>query len=138
MIYLKAKSHQPDLLPPINLGYPINTTADDFSLVTDSLQRNGYFASSSHGNDDLFRFQKLANHEVLAMGLVINSLGEAVEGYKATVKNRNTGTKLAVQKDKGAMTFLAERGEPYDITVEHENYQTAQQELLIPFDRTRN
>jgi outer membrane protein OmpA-like peptidoglycan-associated protein/tetratricopeptide (TPR) repeat protein len=117
---------------PVNLGYPINTTADDFSLITDPGQRNGYFASSRNGNDDLFSFQKLSNNQVLAMGIVKNSQEEIVEGYKATVTNRNTGAKVSVQKDRGGMSFLAERGQTYDITVEHDNYQTAQQDLNIP------
>jgi len=117
---------------PVNLGYPINTTADDFSLITDASQRSGYFASSRLGNDDLFSFQKLSNNQVLAMGLVKNIFEEIIEGYKAEITNRNTGTKVVVQKDKGGMSFLAERGQTYDITVEHEKYLTAQQELRIP------
>ena len=44
--------------PPVNLGYPLNSTADDFSLITQPDQRNGYFASARGGNDDLFSFNK--------------------------------------------------------------------------------
>ena len=54
-----------EFTPPINLAYPINSTADDFSLVTAPDQRNGYFASSRTGNDDLFSFQKLSVNQVL-------------------------------------------------------------------------
>lgn len=53
--------------PPQNLGYPMNSPADDFSLITTGKQRNGYFASARSGNDDLFSFQKLApNIKILA------------------------------------------------------------------------
>lgn len=44
--------------PPVNLGYPLNSTADDFSLITRDDERNGYIASARHGNDDLFSFNK--------------------------------------------------------------------------------
>jgi len=44
--------------PPLNLGYPMNSSADDFSFITRIDQRNGYFASSRKGNDDLFYFEK--------------------------------------------------------------------------------
>ena len=44
--------------PPVNLGAPINSTADDFSLITKGDQYSGYFASSRNGNDDLFTFRK--------------------------------------------------------------------------------
>ena len=118
--------------PAVNLGYPINSTADDFSLVTDLDQRTGYFASSRNGNDDLFSFQKLSANDVLAMGFVTNTSGKIIEDYRATVINKNTGSTIPVQNDKGAMTFLGERGETYQISVGHENYQTALQELHIP------
>ncbi|HEY5750107.1 MAG TPA: OmpA family protein [Chryseolinea sp.] len=44
--------------PPQNLGYPVNTTADDFSFITTGDQYAGYFASARNGNDDLFSFKK--------------------------------------------------------------------------------
>ncbi len=44
--------------PPQNPGYPINSHADDFSLITDSLHFTGYFASARDGNDDIFFFRK--------------------------------------------------------------------------------
>lgn len=44
--------------PPVNMGYPMNSTADDFSLITRLDQRKGYFASSRTGNDDLYYFEK--------------------------------------------------------------------------------
>ena len=43
--------------PPENLGYPMNSNADDFSLISAPDQHSGYFASSRSGNDDLFYFR---------------------------------------------------------------------------------
>ncbi len=43
---------------PVNLGYPINSNLDDFSLITTSDERSGYFASARNGSDDLFSFNK--------------------------------------------------------------------------------
>lgn len=119
---------------PVNLGYPLNSTADDFSLVTDPTQRNGYYASSRYGNDDLFSFRKLATNQVLALGLVTNSMGETVDGYKALVTNKNSNSKIPVQIEKGVMNFLGDRGETYSISVEHDQYQSASEELAIPAD----
>ncbi len=119
---------------PVNLGYPINSTADDFSLITNLEQRNGYLASSRNGNDDIFSFQMLSNNDVLAMGRVTNILGELVSGHRATVIDKNTGDTLSTETTKGNLTFLGERGKAYDISVEHENYQTASQELRIPLN----
>ncbi|WP_276371299.1 OmpA family protein [Chryseolinea sp. H1M3-3] len=117
---------------PVNLGYPINSTSDDFSLIINPEQRSGYFASARNGNDDIFSFQMLTNVDVLAMGRVTNILGELVSGHKAIVTEKSTGDTLAVETDKGSLTFLGERGKAYDVTVAHENYQTTSQELNIP------
>jgi outer membrane protein OmpA-like peptidoglycan-associated protein len=47
---------------PVNIGFPINTRFDDFSLIVDSTGRAGYFASnrpSGDGLDDIYNFQTL-------------------------------------------------------------------------------
>lgn len=42
-----------------NMQYPINSTADDFSIVFQAGKRKGMFASSRNkGNDDIFSFEK--------------------------------------------------------------------------------
>ncbi len=117
---------------PINLGYPINSTADDFSLVADPTQRTGYFASARYGNDDLFSFRKLETNQVLALGLVTDSSGHAVDGYKAVVINKNSNSNIPVHVEKGVMSFLGDRNETYQISVEHDKYESAFEELAIP------
>ena len=42
---------------PLNLDPPINSTGDDFSLITDSTFTLGYFASDRNRSDDIFRFE---------------------------------------------------------------------------------
>lgn len=128
----KSEASAGSFTQPKNMGYPINSTADDFSLVTDPEQRQGYLASSRHGNDDLFSFKLLLQNQVLAMGVVKNVMGELVDGYKATVTDKKTGATVAVKTNKGDMSFLTERGHDYDVTVEHEKYETASQEVRIP------
>lgn len=42
-----------------NMGYPINSARDDFSIIIDKVFKSGYFSSgraSSTGNDDLYHF----------------------------------------------------------------------------------
>jgi hypothetical protein len=44
---------------PENVGSPINTPADDFSMYLDQYMENGYFASNREGGmggDDIYRF----------------------------------------------------------------------------------
>ena len=117
---------------PLNLGYPVNSTADDFSLITDPTQRNGYFASARYGNDDLFSFRKLATNQVLALGLVTDSSGHAIDGFRAVVTDKHSNSNIPVQIEKGVMSFLGDRNETYKISVEHDKYQSASEELAIP------
>ncbi len=51
--------------PPQNMGFPINSNADDFAFITKGDEQNGYFSSSRNGNDDLFDFYKRA--EIIKM-----------------------------------------------------------------------
>ncbi|MGL1888125.1 MAG: hypothetical protein OCD76_16535 [Reichenbachiella sp.] len=43
---------------PKNLGYPLNSRNDDFSIVFDEDGGQGYFASNRNGNDDIFYFKQ--------------------------------------------------------------------------------
>ncbi|MBA4054573.1 MAG: hypothetical protein C0490_07670, partial [Marivirga sp.] len=61
--------------PPVNMGYPINSTGDDFSLITRLDQRKGYFASSRKGNDDLYYFEKPLQ-EINIMAHIYDSLSQ--------------------------------------------------------------
>lgn len=41
---------------PVHLDSAINSTADDFGLVADSTDENGYFSTNRRRNDDIFSF----------------------------------------------------------------------------------
>jgi outer membrane protein OmpA-like peptidoglycan-associated protein len=41
---------------PVHLDSAINSTADDFGLVTDSIAENGYFSTNRRKTDDIFSF----------------------------------------------------------------------------------
>ncbi|MES2629646.1 MAG: flagellar motor protein MotB, partial [Bacteroidota bacterium] len=42
---------------PKNLGYPINSSSDDFGIMFDTSSK-GYFSSNRLGSDDVFAFEK--------------------------------------------------------------------------------
>lgn len=75
-------------------------------------------------------------NSVLAMGLVTNRKGDAIDGFKATVTNKNTGEQVNVQSNRGLLTFLGDRGASYSIKVEHENYNDHFAEVTLPSDET--
>ena len=44
-------------LPPVRLDPPVNSEYDDFSIITDSLMSEGFFASNRDGSIDIFNFK---------------------------------------------------------------------------------
>lgn len=44
--------------PAKNLGFPLNSSSDDFGLIYEPNGKNGYFSSNRRGNDDIYRFGK--------------------------------------------------------------------------------
>lgn len=43
--------------PAVNMGYPLNSNADDFGLIYSNKGSKGYFTSNRRGNDDIYAFQ---------------------------------------------------------------------------------
>jgi outer membrane protein OmpA-like peptidoglycan-associated protein len=39
-----------------NIGYPINSSKDDFGIIMEANKATGYFSSNRYGNDDIFKF----------------------------------------------------------------------------------
>lgn len=58
---------------PVNMGYPINSCKDDFSLITDVKNNDGYLTSSRNveADDDIYYFKR--GIKVLLNVLVLNS-----------------------------------------------------------------
>jgi outer membrane protein OmpA-like peptidoglycan-associated protein len=217
--------------PPVNMGYPMNSSADDFSLITRLDQRDGFYASARKGDDDIYYFERkdpkpvnvlpdskpldmaakifkgddnqpvananvriitfaeedqelLSNenglidfklkegtafvivgtkgnltgmvsemaeqgktdkttqilpvpifgdeNEVAVIGLVTNTLGDVVDGFKANVTNKQTGENIPVDIKTGLMTFKGDHGQAYNIAVSHDDYKTTLQEVILP------
>ncbi|MEP2671112.1 MAG: OmpA family protein [Cyclobacteriaceae bacterium] len=59
-IFITYKNKLDQFSHPVNLGFPLNTSSDDFSLVLDQSGREGLFASNREGGigyDDIYRFK---------------------------------------------------------------------------------
>lgn len=69
---------------------------------------------------------------VLAMGLITNKKGQAIDGFKATVTNARTGSMINSQSNRGLLTFQGHQGGSFDVKLEHDDYQTVLAEVNIP------
>ncbi|MEM9991423.1 MAG: OmpA family protein [Bacteroidota bacterium] len=79
---------------PLNMGEPFNTSEDDFGIIVDRDNRNGYFSSArsgGKGGDDIYRFSILADEikdEILVT--VIDAMtNEPLEGAEVSWINLN-------------------------------------------------
>jgi outer membrane protein OmpA-like peptidoglycan-associated protein/tetratricopeptide (TPR) repeat protein len=112
---------------PVNLGYPMNTQYDDFSLVCDSTGRIGYMASNRPGGkglDDIYFF--IANYYFLAGEVRELSREQAkLPGTKIVVHNMNGDFIDSVRSDENGNFRL---NLPYDqdflIRGERDGYET--------------
>ena len=70
IFFVKMKDGMP-IESPRNLGYPINSSSDDFGIITDSSSSVGYFSSNRRGgDDDIYRFKKMFSDKIIK-GVVI-------------------------------------------------------------------
>jgi outer membrane protein OmpA-like peptidoglycan-associated protein/tetratricopeptide (TPR) repeat protein len=106
-----------------NLGYPINSSANDYGVFFDS-GLSGYFTSNrdgGKGNDDIYNF---SIHQLKLSGEIVDqSNGEDLKNVKIDIK-RSTGKGEALAlADNGKLILVATPGEQLEITVEKEGYE---------------
>lgn len=93
-----------------NMGYPLNSSNDDFSIYVNTDGKTGYFASNREGgtgDDDLYIFEKL-NIEIIVQGIVFDIDSKErllnaevfAKSKKANVDEREIDYKIKVKPDQ--------------------------------------
>ena len=104
---------------PQNMGYPVNSTRDDFGLWLDSTGTKGFLSSSRSGTDQI---HALSIHPpVFAVeGIITNvKTGEAIPGAMVTLRNLSTKAETMVTADAdGRFHFDLEPNTPYVIVAD--------------------
>lgn len=88
-----------------NMGYPINTDADDFALICDAKRKQGYFTSNRNGKvDRIYSFQKLPPR--LSVSGIITSYPklEPIAFASVQIKDGN-GLDTTITADGNGMFF---------------------------------
>ncbi|MRT94468.1 OmpA family protein [Ancylomarina sp. 16SWW S1-10-2] len=116
-----------------NMQYPINTEADDFSIVFQPGEKKGLFASSRNkGNDDIFSFEKMEVDPTLIgiiggviswdEGLAGKNIKVKVESDKGEVKDIKIG-------ENGAFKLPIHVDTKYTITVSGDDFLTEKKQI---------
>ena len=115
-----------------NLGAPINTIFDDFSLIFNEQNKTGYFSSNRKngvGDDDIYEFKELKPLVVVCKGILSGTtkdeIGEII-GNVNIVLTDNRGKEInRTQSDiKGAYSFIIDcKNKNYIVTVTKKGYE---------------
>jgi outer membrane protein OmpA-like peptidoglycan-associated protein len=146
-IFLAKKNEKGDWLEPKNIGYPINTTADEVGFFVSTDGKHGYFASNESqrvkgtliGGFDIFQFELYPEARpssiVFGKGEIKKPDGTPLEGAQVQVKNTRTKEKLDVVTDttSGQYVFAVKEQAKDDLilTVEKEGYAFSSQVISL-------
>lgn len=116
-----------------NMGYPINTSSDDFGLVLDEDGMSGYFSSDRPGglgHDDIYHVDILWV-PVQIRGVVRDKINTfEVAGAKIALLDENLDTvDVAVSKQDGEFIFSAYKQRNYKIVVTKEDYNPSEKDI---------
>lgn len=118
---------------PMNLGRPMNSGFDDFSLVCDSLGRTGYIASNAEGDgrhDRIFRYTAKF-YFLLGEVREMNKPDKPVAGVKISAFNGNGDLIDSARADAaGRFSLDLPFDQDFKIRGEKEGYETLQD---LPF-----
>jgi|GEM_PF-1987824 len=98
----------------VNLGYPINSTADDFGLILNTVGKEGYFTSNragGKGSDDLYQFTVTT---VIIEAIVSSAKdGKPIPTSQVTLQNSASGQELTGAADGNKVYFEVMPGEHF-------------------------
>lgn len=116
-----------------NMGFPVNSSRDDFGLVLDDLGMHGYFASNRPGGmgfDDIYKVDILYI-PVQIKGTVRDRInGFEVAGAKVELFDENSELiETAISKEDGEFLFGAYKQRNYRLAVSKEEYISAEKDV---------
>jgi hypothetical protein len=135
----KSVTNKGSWTPPVNIGYPINSTDDDVYYTPTPDGKRAYFASyrkGSYGKTDIFLIKtpnKTNAGLFVLKGKIINSSGDVVVNSKITVSR--DGQVIGIYTPNaatGKFLFIVDAGKKYDIEIVAEGYRTLRTVLNIP------
>ena len=107
----------------LHMGSPLNSVADDFSLIMDASGWRGYFASNRPGGvgeDDIYGFQIDEGNEVNVLVLG-DSINNPVD-IDALVLDRTPFLLSSIRQGMGSYRIKVKRGKTYQVHIEKEGY----------------
>lgn len=99
--------------PVENMGFPINSHADDFSFITDSIKTDGYYASARNGNDDIFSFHKSEPKVKLLAHIYDGESRNALPAANIQIITNGSNDQTLSSDERGNFEFVLPREEAF-------------------------
>ena len=117
----------------INVGKPVNTEKDDFSLSLNSKLNVGYFASNRNGTDAIYQAIPICGTDILPL-VTDTKTGKAIGKAVVTLLDANNVVVTTLETDNlGKAIYQLNCDKNYSIQVAAANYQT----VVLPIARTK-
>lgn len=115
---------------PKNLGFPINSRADDFGFILDQNGESGYFSSNrkgGKGDDDIYHFN--VQNEIIDVLVYDQNTNESISSAIVELHEGVSIEALSKTNPGGEVMFQVNPQKNYLLKVKKEGYQSA--EVLI-------
>ena len=110
---------------PVNLGYPVNTSFDDFGIIYNGSTTRGLFSSNRLGTDDLYLFEK-RSFVVTLSGDVLNRKDmRKLERLKVIIQSTDPEEPMKdslVTDLTGIYQFTVKPGRDYSLSFSREGF----------------
>lgn len=114
-----------------NMGWPMNSPADDFGITFERGAERGFFSSNrgdARGYDHIFTFE-LPNLEIWISGWVLDRDEEPVPNAIIRIVGNDGSNQKAIGRDDGSFRFPLQRGVSYTMLAGAKGYLNARQEF---------
>ncbi|MFM8433388.1 MAG: OmpA family protein [Bacteroidota bacterium] len=119
---------------PVNLGYPLNSNYDDFGIIINKENTEGYFSSNREASnteiDQIYRLQ-LKDIRFTLAGVAVNKNTQSpVQGVIVELKNRSNGLKeTAISGPDGTFKFKLDPRTDYSVMGSKDGYFTNSEDV---------
>ncbi len=104
---------------PVNAGYGVNSTYDDFSIAWIPGKSMGYFASNRHGHDEIYMFKR----QMKINGVFVDkATGKPMSGVAVSVRDASNQETQYVTDEMGAFSHMGDWGKEYLVTANKTNF----------------
>lgn len=109
-----------------NVGYPINSSFDDFGLIYDGTKRTGFFSSNrpgGRGGDDIYRFKNTKPNYKLKIFAFDESTKEPMKKLLIKIMDKDGKLKKEITTDSlGRASYGINKGEVYTVMSAQKKY----------------